>query len=338
MNNDTPARPKLALYWASSCGGCEIAVLDIEEKILDVAAAWELVFWPVALDFKVQDVEALPDGGIDLCLFNGAVRNSDNHEMALLLRRKSKLLVAFGSCAAEGCIPALANAVPPEAIFEQVYLDSPSTDNPRRTLPQATTPTPHGDLHLPEFWSTVRSLDQVVPVDYTVPGCPPQAHQIGAVLDAVTAAVLSGAPLPAAGSVLGAGEKSCCDECSRVRHERKLKKLYRIWELFPDPELCLLDQGLLCMGPATRSGCGARCTAVGVPCRGCYGAPPDSRDQGAKMVSALASVIDSHDPEELERILADVVDPIGTFYRFSLAKATLGRARTAAAARPAANP
>src|SRR3989304_3019701 len=102
MTTRLRTKPKLALYWAASCGGCEIAVLDIEERILDVAANFDIVFWPVALDFKTRDVEALDDGAITLCLFNGAIRTDDNARMARLLRKKSRLLVAFGSCAGAG--------------------------------------------------------------------------------------------------------------------------------------------------------------------------------------------------------------------------------------------
>ena len=328
-------KAKLALYWASSCGGCEIAVLELEEKILDVAAAFDIVFWPVAIDFKVKDVEAMADGSIDLCLFNGAVRNSDNEEMARLLRAKSKVLVAFGSCAYEGCIPALANTRDPATIYDWVYRDSPSTDNAEgvRPLPANTVPLGGngntGTVELPAFYDTVRTLDQTVDVDYYVPGCPPQAHQIQAVLETVIDCLQNGTPLPQKGAVLGAGDKTCCDECPRERNERKLTKFVRPHEIIPDPDLCLLDQGIVCMGPATRSGCGGLCVAVGVPCRGCYGPPPNSLDQGTKMISALASVIDSQDPEEIERILDGIVDPIGTFYRFSMGKATLGRARSA---------
>ncbi len=322
-----PDKPKLALYWAASCGGCEIAVLDIQDKILDVDATFDIVFWPVAVDFKVRDVEAMADGEIDLCLFNGAVRNSDNERMAHLLRRKSKVLVAFGSCAHEGCIPALSNTTTLGATLDWVYDTSPSTDNPDGVRPQVETATPSGSIDLPQLWETVRTLDQVVNVDYYVPGCPPQAHQIWAVLEAVIGALQDGAELPPVGTVLGAGEKTCCDECPRLRQERKLKRFVRPHEIIPDPELCLLDQGIVCMGPATRSGCGGLCVSAGVPCRGCYGPPPNSRDQGAKMISALASVIDSQNPEEIEEILDGIVDPVGTFYRFSLGHATLGRVR-----------
>lgn len=318
-------KPKLALYWAASCGGCEIAVLDIQEKILDVAGFFDIVFWPVAIDAKVKDVEAMEDQAIDLCLFNGAIRTSENERLAKLLRAKSKILVAFGSCAYEGCIPALSNTTTRQATLDWIYRDSPSTVNPENIRPQTETETTVGTLELPAFWETVRALDQVVEVDYYVPGCPPQAHQIWAVLQAVMDIMQNGKLLPPKGLVLGAGDKTCCDECSRVREEKKIKKFVRPHEIIPDPDRCLLDQGVLCCGPATRSGCGALCVGVGVPCRGCYGPPPNVTDQGSKLVAALASVIDSADPEEIDNILDGIVDPVGTFYRFSMAKATLGR-------------
>jgi len=100
------AKPKLALYWAASCGGCDIAVLDTELKVLDIADFFDIVFWPCAMDFKYDDVRAMADGEITLTLFNGAIRSSENYEMAKLLRKKSVLLCAFGSCASDGCIRA----------------------------------------------------------------------------------------------------------------------------------------------------------------------------------------------------------------------------------------
>ncbi len=318
-------KPKLALYWAASCGGCEIAVLDINEKILDVAQNFELVFWPVALDYKTKDVEALADREITLCLFNGAIRTDDNRYMAELMRRKSKVVVAFGSCAMEGCIPALSNTTSKEETFNRSYHDSPSTVNPSAIEPSVQTQTDGFALSLPTFWNTVQSLDQVIDVDYYVPGCPPQAHQIWAVLETVIDILNTGKPLPPKGTVLGAGDKTCCAECPRTREEKNITKFFRPHEIKPDPDRCLLDQGILCMGPATRDGCGAKCVSTDMPCRGCYGPPPNARDQGSKMIAALASVIDAKSPEETDAILDGIVDPVGTFYRFSMAKATLGR-------------
>ncbi len=335
MTTAVDTKRKLAMYWAAACGGCEIAVLDIKEKILDVDAAFEVVFWPVAVDFKVKDVEAMEDGEIDLCLFNGAVRTSDNAYMAELLRRKAKVLVAFGSCACEGCIPALSNTTTRAATLDWVFRDSPSTENPEDVRPQEQTEFAVGTIDLPAFWETVRTLDQVVDVDYYVPGCPPQAHQIWAVLETIIDILQNDKPLPPKGTVLGAGDSTCCDECPLVREEKKIGGFVRLHEIIPEPGKCLLDQGILCMGPATRSGCGGLCVSVGLPCRGCYGPPPNSKDQGTKMVAALASVIDSEDPDEIDRILDGIVDPVGTFYRFSLARATLAGVPTSDASEEA---
>jgi F420-non-reducing hydrogenase small subunit len=318
------SKPKFAMYWAAGCGGCEIAILELHEKVLEIEANFELVFWPVAMDAKYKDVKAMEDNNIDLCLFNGAIRTSENEEMAHLLRSKSKTLVAFGSCAHEGCIPALANLTTKEKIFETCYLSSPSTENPDNIIPRTRYELPEGVVELPEFYESVRSLDQVVPVDYYIPGCPPQADRIWEVVTLI----LSGAELPPAGSVIGAGIETCCEECERTREEKRIRKFVRPHEIIPDPDKCLLDQGILCMGPATRSGCGALCVGVNVPCRGCYGPPPEVRDQGAKMISALASVIDSTDEQEIDMILNQIVDPAGTMYRFSMSHSMLRKVQT----------
>jgi F420-non-reducing hydrogenase small subunit len=316
------AKGKLALYWAASCGGCEIAVLAIDEKILDVAALFDIVFWPVAVDAKVRDVERMPDGSIDVCLFNGGIRTSEQEYMAQLLRKKSKVLVAFGSCAHEGCIPGLANATSRRRIFDTVYHNTPSTENPQGVEPQHKTEVAEGTLHLPVFYETLRTLDQTVPVDYYLPGCPPEAERIW---EAITAIVEG--KLPPAGSVIGA-RTTVCDECSRKRNEKKIKKFYRTWQIIPDAETCLLEQGLFCAGLATRAGCGALCPQVNSPCIGCHGPNEGAEDQGARMMTALASVIDSNDPAEIDRIIREgIPDPVGTFYRFGLAASHLRRRR-----------
>jgi F420-non-reducing hydrogenase small subunit len=313
-------KPRVAFYWAASCGGCEIAVLEIREKILDLAQAVDIVFWPVAMDVKYKDVEAMEDGSIDVSFFNGAIRNAENEHLARLLRAKSKTLVAYGSCAHEGCIPALANLSDREGIFEVVYRENPSVENPEELVPVTRYNLPEGEVELPTFYDTVRTLGQTVPVDYSVPGCPPQAHQTWAVFDAFVKG-----ELPPVGSVIGAGEKTVCDECEHVKEEKKVKQFFRIHEILPEEKKCLLEQGIVCAGPATRSGCGALCPTANLPCRGCYGPPPGVVDQGAKLLSAVASVVDANTEEEAARIVSQIADPIGTFYRFGLAASLLRR-------------
>ena len=328
-------KPKLAMYWASACGGCEISVLNIHENILTVDEVFDIVFFPCIADFKVKDLESYPDGYIDVCLFNGAIRNSENEEMAHLLRKKSKILVAYGSCAYEGCIPALSNLTTKDATFDKVYLNNPSIDNPDGIIPQVVTKVAEGELTLPVFYNTVKSLDQAVDVDYYLPGCPPEPHQIWAVLQVVVGALLEGNPLPPAGAILGAGITSVCEECEREKDEKCIDRFYRPYQLDPDPDQCLLEQGIICMGIATRSGCGALCPTVGMGCRGCYGPPEGVIDQGAKMLSAIASVVNAGDEtmedDELEHVIQEVIDtipdPAGTFYRFSMAHSILRRVK-----------
>jgi F420-non-reducing hydrogenase small subunit len=328
-------KPKFAMYWAASCGGCEIAVLNIGEHILDVDAVFDIAFWPVAADYKYEDVRRYPDGYIDICLFNGAIRSSENEEIAHLLRQKSKILVAFGSCSASGGIPALANLTSKDDIFNTVYLNNPSIDNPEHILPQPCYQVEEGDLHIPEFYPSVKTLNDVVKVDYTIPGCPPEPHQIWVVLQAVVAALQSGAELPPQGAVIGAGKVAVCDECPLEKHEKEIQRFYRPYEVQPQPGLCLLEQGLICMGPATRSGCGSLCPIVGMGCRGCYGPLEDVEDQGVRMLSAIASVISVGKPGEPEHLINEkvndavctIADPAGTFYRFGMARSTLLRSR-----------
>ncbi|MCP4357025.1 MAG: oxidoreductase [Chloroflexi bacterium] len=323
-NGQSPTeKPKFAMYWASSCGGCEIAVLNINEKILDVDANFEVVFWPVAMDAKYKDVEAMPDKSILLTLFNGGIRNKENEYMAHLLRQKSQILVAFGSCATEGCIPGLANLSSMDEIFYAAY-ESVSTDNLEHLRPSFSYQVPEGTLTIPVFNPVLRTLDQVVDVDYFMPGCPPESHQIGAVIDLVIQVLRGEAELPPKGSIIGAGDSTVCEECPRTRNVKKIKKLVRIHEMEEvDPELCLLEQGILCNGPATRSGCSALCPQVGAACIGCYGPAAGVIDYGARMMTAVASVIDSNDPDEIEDILDGIPDPAGSFYRFSLAHSLL---------------
>jgi F420-non-reducing hydrogenase small subunit len=316
------SKPQVAFYWCASCGGCEEAVVDLAEDILGVVDAVNICFWPVALDFKRANLEAYPDGSIAAAFLNGAIRTSEQEEMAMLLRRKAQLLIAFGACAQLGGIPALANLWERTAIFRRVYEDVPSVTNPDRTHPQESWSADGYATTLPAFHDTVRALDQVVEVDYYLPGCPPTPKLIK---DAV-AAILSG-QLPPRGTVL-APDIALCDQCplKESKPERLLvTEFKRPHQIRIDPNTCLLAQGIVCLGPATRGGCEALCPRAHMPCTGCFG--PTSRviDVGAKMTSAVASIVDATDPQAIDAILATIPDPVGTFYRYSLATSRLRR-------------
>jgi len=314
---------KFAFYWAASCGGCEIAVLDIDEKILDVVQIADIVFWPVAMDIKYKDVENMPDKYIDVCFFNGAIRTEEQEYMAKLLRQKSKILIAYGACSYIGGIPGLANLSNKQEIFEKAYIQTFSTVNPNKVLPRTRVKVPEGELELPDFYDTVKTLDQTVEVDYYVPGCPPAVERTLYALE-----VIAKGELPPKGTVL-APLKSVCDECPRKKSEKKISRIYRPYEITPDPEKCLLEQGIICMGPATRGGCGARCIKANMPCTGCGGPCPNSPEQGAAMISALASILGLENEKEAymeaEKLIEQIKDPIGTFYLYSLPSSIINR-------------
>lgn len=311
---------KIGIYWGAACGGCDVAILDTHEKLLDIADMADIYLWPVAMDFKYSDVRAMKDGFLDAVLFSGGVRNSENEEIALLLRKKAKTMIALGACAQLGGVPGLANVYTRDEIMKRVYLESESTTNEGGVLPLERTMDGGFDLELPRLYNSVKTLDQVVDVDYTIPGCPPASLQIYSALGLVADDML-----PKKGSVIGAGDRALCDECPRIKSEKTIKRIYRTHEKLPEPETCFLEQGFICLGPATRSGCGSRCIKSWTPCRGCYGPLDDVPDQGIKMVSALASVIEAKEEQDINAALDTVVDPLRTFHRFSLASSILRR-------------
>jgi F420-non-reducing hydrogenase small subunit len=315
-------KPKIAIYWCASCGGCEEAVVDLAEDILGVLEAVEIVLWPVAMDFKKKDVEAMADKSIVATLLNGAIRTSEQEEMAHLLRRKSRFLIAYGACAHLGGIPGLANQFSREHILRYIYEEAPTMVNEAKIRPQTSFQDNGHTLHLPQFHNLVRALDQVVDVDYYIPGCPPTPK----ITKAAIGALLEGR-LPSKGSVL-APDIALCEQCPRKSTkpaDLSFSEFKRPHQAQLDPERCLLAQGVVCAGPATRGGCDAACPAGNMPCTGCFGPTSRVRDQGAKMLSSLCASVASNDAREIDQILSGIPDPVGTFYRYGLATSLLRR-------------
>ncbi len=313
-------KPKLAFYWAASCGGCEITITELGMQLVALGERVDIVFWPCLMDFKYSDVQALADGEIDVCFFNGAIRSSENEHVAHLLREKSKVLVAFGSCSHTGGIPGLANLYDAESILERVYDTVPSVDGSRGTRPTAKVDVPEGTIEIPSFYGQVLTLAQTVDVDYFMPGCPPVVDQVWNVFRTI----LDG-KLPERGATIGVDAKTNCDACPREKGESgyRVKEWKRPHEVELDPDLCFLAQGVLCCGPATRAGCGLPCISGNMPCRGCYGPPEGVFDQGAKLMSAIGALIDTDEPEATEEIMDTIVDPAGLSYRFGLANSLM---------------
>jgi len=311
---------KIGMYWAASCGGCDISLLEIGPHLLELIEAADIVFWPCAADFKYRDVVNYPDLHMDICFFNGGVRSSEQEEIARLIRRKCKTLVAYGACACDGGIPALANTKTVEGIFDASYHDNPSLDNPERVEPQLLTMCEFGELEIPRLYPQVLRLADIVEVDYMIPGCPPVAERVW---EAILALIGGGLPPRNSALKVACSDKSVCDDCSLEKRQVRIKEIRRPHEAIPEAGWCLLEQGFICMGPATRSGCGALCIKANLSCRGCYGPCREVQDQGAAMIGALGSILDADTEERAREMVDSIVDPVGTFYRFTMASGDL---------------
>jgi F420-non-reducing hydrogenase small subunit len=312
-----PGKPRVAFYWNASCGGCEEAVVDLGDRFAGLLERVEVVLWPLAMDFKRSDVEALPDGGIDIAFVNGAVRLDEQEDWSRLLRRKARLLVSFGACAHMGGVVGLGNLSDPEELLEAVYRLPPSVSNPEAPLPG----TGAGPLSLPVLLPRALPLGEVVEVDYTVPGCPPSPAVVQAAID-----LLLGHALPPRGAVL-APNAALCETCPRkgsMPERLEVTALRRLATSRIDPEACFLAQGLVCLGPGTRQGCQPGCLEAGMPCRGCSGPLDGVRDGGAALLSAFASLFQGGE-REVAALGAALPDPVGTFWRYSYAAGLLPR-------------
>ncbi|MFX0062796.1 MAG: F420-nonreducing hydrogenase [Candidatus Hermodarchaeota archaeon] len=290
---------KIATDWLMICSGCEVSLLDIHEAILDVLDKAEFVRSPVLADVK----EFVP---ADVGIVTGGIRNEHNIHVAEEMRKSCKLIIALGSCACFGGIPGLANMYTREEIYKKIYLECMGVANPLGREPRDD---------LPLLTEKVAPLSSVIKVDVAIPGCPPVPELIAQGV----MALLEGKPLDLP-------KASVCDPCLREKtHDRikDLKRWYKSANEEVDPKKCFLEQGYLCLGPATWGICDARCTNVGVPCRGCHGPLDGERDSGIAIASFMGSLASDIPKEKILDALAG--DSLAYFYQHQLATTKLGR-------------
>lgn len=276
---------KVASDWLNSCSGCEISIVDMGERLLDVLKVAQFVHLPALMDHKYfgqrgdQRHITIPEA--DVGILSGGLRNQEHVEVAEAFRKSCNVIIALGTCATHGGIPCLANSFTNQEIMQRYYTTE-TTDAPEAFPSQG----------LPPLLETCKALDEGIAVDIYMPGCPPHPDHIFSAL----VALVEGRP-----AVLP--EKSVCDTCPTQREGKgELKQLRRFLQAPTygavaeplDQMRCLLEQGLMCMGPVTRAGCGGdgilpRCISARVPCRGCYGPVLPNGNQRLDMLNALAS-------------------------------------------------
>ncbi len=290
----------VAEEWLGICGGCEVSVLDIGDALLDLLPSLQFVHMPVLVDHKYfgqrgekHDGAEIP--AADVGIITGGVRNEEHKTLAQEMRKKCKTLVALGSCASFGGIPALANLTTTPDLLDKVYRGS-------KTTPPAEPPA----KDVPRLLDRVYAVSEVVKPDVFIPGCPPEPSMIAEALTSLLQ-----------GKAFKLPEKSVCDECPTKREKKALTRLKRPLEPIAFAPLsetrCFMEQGFLCLGPATRAGCsgqreGPRCVMSYMPCRGCFGPLKESSNPMVDMMSALSSI--GLDPKEIP-------DRAATFNRYA---------------------
>jgi F420-non-reducing hydrogenase small subunit len=281
-------KPRLATVVLGGCTGCHLSLLDAHERLIELLDRVELVHSPFTAGDDIPEC--------DVALVEGAVQNDHDLEVLRSVRTAADTVIAMGSCATLGGIAGLRNLSSVEAVLDTAYgvgVEKPGSNG--------------SDDRVPRLESNVRPVSDVVEVDIVVPGCSPPTDTI---LDALEAGLAGGHyELP---------RHNLCHECERT-HEKMLQPtrdfvadaVYSVMELDRiDPGTCFLEQGVICMGPITRVGCGARCVGSNVPCRGCMGASRPDFEQGAKMVDVLGALLPAG-------AIMYMDDLIGTAYRYT---------------------
>jgi len=309
-------RPNIVIVHGAICGGCDVALVNSAEALSKVLENFELTYWSVAVDSRLSDLKSL--NVIDVTVFMGGIRTREDEEMVKWLRKKSKVLVAFGSCSAYGGIPGLAALISPNELINVV----------KSTI--TTSSQGRGEIGLPKLpeLNTYRALPQVVDVDIIVPGCPPPVKTVDEFVDTLMKYV-GGEKLIR--PVVIAGSKALCETCPRRSKDSsklQIPVIKRIHETKIEEGKCFLEQGILCLGPITREGCEHSCINMNMPCTGCFGPLSGFEDVGLKYIAGVLALVAIEKEKELmelglAKVLDKLVDRLGLLYRYTLPRSRL---------------
>lgn len=159
----TPMKPKLATVWLDGCSGCHMSLLDIDERIIDLVNAVDIVHSPIV------DPKTFPDDVL-ATLVEGAVSSEHDYELAHMIRQRSKLVIALGDCAVTGNVPAMRNPFKIDQLLQRAYVENATANQGAPTV------------GIPPLRKTARPLHEIIKVDLFIPGCPPPADAIHHIL------------------------------------------------------------------------------------------------------------------------------------------------------------
>ena len=258
-------KARVSIEWLSGCSGCEMAIVDLHDKLLTVLGELKLVRCPILMDTK-DYVEA------EIGLITGSLRTDHDIHAAKKMRKACRTIVAFGTCPVYGGPQGACYPHSTEELVRNSFVTNAST---RSSAPPQ---------NVPALLDGNRPLDAEIDVDLYIPGCPPHPSFI---LEALMALLRGREPK--------IGRHNVCHGCNRTMAKTDVAKLRRTFEGDYDPKVCFLSQGCLCLGSATLDRCLAPCPQHGVPCFGCAG-PSEAiilepqKDLRTEVASRMASL------------------------------------------------
>jgi F420-non-reducing hydrogenase small subunit len=281
----------ISTEWLSGCSGCHVAIVDLHEKLLNFMDSIEFVRIPVLMDQKTY-----PQA--DVGLVEGAVRSEHDREVLIKMRESVKTLIAFGTCAVYGGPSGIGWLSTPASVLQCVYGQGPT--NAPKQMP---------DKDAPALEQGVTPIDEVVKVDFYVPGCPPHPFWIAAALQSL------GEPN---GKLLT--EKAVCSRCERTMKKTSGVSLKKGAISASENDVCFLSQGVVCLGSVTLERCLAQCPNRGIACSGCAGPSADIITEPhldiRTMVAKRMHLLTGIDKDEIQTYFERQAK---TFYAYSLA-------------------
>ncbi len=286
----------------SSCWGCFQSLVDIHLGLAEILPKLEIKYWQAVVDYKLEDLESYEDKSIVVGFYEGMARTEEDVHLLKLIRQKSKILVALGSCACFGSVAGLANFYDYEELVDTKFREN-------KTFSGGEVPSEN----LPPLEKVVRPNSDYVDFDIYIPGCPPTSKLIATAINSLLT-----------GEALDLPPHTVCHYCAREKKETPIERVLRPYEGIADPDRCLLEQGYYCAGSSTWGLCEGQCVNKGATCRGCFGPPPPiMSDHGA----AAMSMLGTYAPIDPDELVDQVKDPLGLFYRFDYPTSHLGRIR-----------
>lgn len=293
-------KARISTEWLSGCSGCHVAMVDLHEKLLNLVDEVEFVRIPVLIDEK-----GYPEA--DIGIVEGAVRSEHDRQCLLKMRESCRKLVAFGTCAVYGGPSGIGWLCSGDSILNKIYGDTPTSQKDGK-LPDGA----------PELEQSVVPVNEAVEIDFYIPGCPPHPYYI-----ALAIKTLLGASVPEM------QVKTVCSACGRRMEKREGVSLQKGMSSGTEDEVCLLSQGVICLGSVTLDRCQAQCPERGVACAGCAGPSVDVitephldiRTLIARRMSPLTGI-------DQKEILEYMQREARTFYSYALSSPVIYRKPT----------